>query len=169
MYNYKWNCSLRSTGDFVTIIQSASAENLDRQLPDFQVAAQTLRARPPMGWIAAIRTALGMSLTALAKRLGVSHSTLLAYEKGEVTGSIQIETLRRVADALDAELIVALVPRKSIKATLTERAREIASDEMQAVTQTMRLENQEVKPAATEAEFEKLVQTLLTQPRKLWR
>lgn len=153
----------------MNVIQAASAENLDRQLPALQTAAQTLRARQPKGWIVAIRTALGMTVTALAKRLGVSHSTLLAYEKGEVSGRIQIETLRRVADALDAELVVALVPRKSVEATLQERAHEIASDEMQAVIQTMRLETQEVNPAATEADFEKLMQALLSQPRKLWR
>jgi hypothetical protein len=81
-----------------------------------------------------------------------------------VTESIQIEMLRRVADALDAELVIALVPRKSIEATIKEHAHEIASDEIQAVIQTMRLENQEV---ATEAEFDKPMRALLPQTRKL--
>jgi predicted DNA-binding mobile mystery protein A len=110
-----------------------------------------------------------MSSTALSKRLNVNHSTVLEYEKSEVRGSITLETLRRVADALDAELIVALVPRESMAATLRERAESIAREEMRAVIHTMRLEDQEVESEATREEYEKLVTSLLMHPRKLWR
>jgi len=109
-----------------------------------------------------------MSSTALAKLLKVSHPTILEYEKGEVSGSITLETLRRVADALDAELIVALVPRKSVAATLRARAESIAREEMRAVIHTMRLEDQEVESEASREEYEKLVTSLLARPRKLW-
>ena len=149
--------------------QSATAELLDRQLPALQAAAYTLRSRPSRGWVAAIRTALGMSRLALAKLLKVSQQTIADYEKGEVSGSITLETLRRVADALDAELIVALAPRKSVAATLRARAESIAREEMRAVIHTMRLEDQEVESEATREEYEKLVTSLLTYPRKLWR
>jgi predicted DNA-binding mobile mystery protein A len=148
--------------------QSATAELLDRQLPALQAAANTLRSRPSRGWVAAIRTALGMSRAALAKLLKVSQQTIDAYEKGEVSGSITLETLRRVADALDAELIVTLVPRKPVAATLRARAESIAREEMRAVIHTMRLEDQEVESEATGEEYEKLVTSLLTKPRKLW-
>ena len=84
-------------------------------------------------------------------------------------GSITLQTLGRVADALDAELIVALVPRKSVAATLRARAESIARDEMRAVVHTMRLEDQEVASEVTREEYEKLVSSLLTNPRKLWR
>jgi predicted DNA-binding mobile mystery protein A len=153
----------------VSNAQSATAELLERQLPALQAAATTLRSRPSRGWIAAIRTALGMSSTALAKKLKVAHSTILDYEKGERSGTITLETLGRVADALDAELIVALVPRTSVAATLRTRAESIAREEMRAVIQTMRLEDQEVESEATREEYEKLVTSLLANPRKLWR
>jgi predicted DNA-binding mobile mystery protein A len=153
----------------VTNVQSSTADVLDRQLPALQSAAQTLRARPSRGWIAAIRTALGMSTTALSKRLGVNHSTILEYEKSEMRGSITLNTLGRVADALGAELIVALVPRKSMATALRERAESVARGEMRAVIQTMRLEDQEVESEATREECEKLVTSLLSHPRKLWR
>jgi predicted DNA-binding mobile mystery protein A len=153
----------------VSNAQSAAAELLDRQLPALQAAANTLRSRPPRGWIAAIRTALGMSSTALAKLHTVSQPTILEYEKGEMRGSITLQTLGRVADALDAELIVALIPRKSVAATLRARAESIARDEMRAVVHTMRLEDQEVEGQATREEYEKLVTSFLTNPRKLWR
>jgi predicted DNA-binding mobile mystery protein A len=109
-----------------------------------------------------------MSSTALAKRLKVSHPTVLEYEKGEVRGTITLETLSRVADALDADLIVALVPRKPVAATLRARAESIARVEMRAVVQTMQLEDQEVEKEATREEHEKLVTSLLMRPRKLW-
>ena len=149
--------------------QYATAELLDRQLPALQAAASTLRSRPAKGWIAAIRTALGMSSPALAKLLKVSQPTIHEYETGEVRGSITLETLRRVAEALDAELIVALVPRKPVAAALRARAEFIAREEMRAVINTMRLEDQEVEGEATREEYEKLVTSLLTNPRKLWR
>jgi predicted DNA-binding mobile mystery protein A len=153
----------------VSNIQSAAAELLDRQLTTLQAAANALRARPSKGWVAAIRTALGMSRIVLAKRLKVSQQTIDEYEKGEVSGTITLDTLRRVADALDAELIVALVPRKSVAATLRVRAESIAREEMRAVIHTMRLEDQEVESEASREEHEKLVTSLLTHPRKLWR
>ena len=149
--------------------QYATAELLDRQLPALQAAANTLRSRPPKGWIAAIRMALGMSTSALSKLLKVSQPTIIQYEKGEVNRTITIETLRRVADALDAELIVALVPRKSVSAALRARAESIAREEMRAVINTMRLEDQEVESEATREEYEKLVTSLLTNLLKLWR
>jgi predicted DNA-binding mobile mystery protein A len=148
--------------------QIATADLLDRQLPALQAAASTLRSRPPKGWIAAIRMALGMSTYALAKLLKVSQSTMVEYEQGEVARTLTLETLRRVADALDAELIVALVPRKPVAATLRARAELIAREEMRAVTNTMRLEDQQVDNEATREEYAKLVDTLLTRPQKLW-
>jgi predicted DNA-binding mobile mystery protein A len=147
---------------------TAAAELLDRQLPALQAAANTLRVRPPKGWIAAIRTALGMSTYALAKLLNVTQPAVTAFEQGEVNRTLTLETLRRVADALDAELVVALVPRKSVDATLRARAESIAREELGAVTNTMRLEDQEVDSEATREEYAKLVETLLTSPRKLW-
>jgi predicted DNA-binding mobile mystery protein A len=153
----------------VANLRNTSAQILDRKHADFQAAAAILRYRPVRGWIRAIRSALGMSVTVLAQRLNVSHSTVLSYEKAELTGRIQIDTLRRIAHALDAELIVALVPRKPISESLRERAREIARQEMISTVQSMRLEDQEVETTRTEEQLEMLIETLLREPKKLWR
>lgn len=150
-------------------LRTTSAEIFDRRFPELRAAAAVLGARPAKGWIHAIRTALGMSVTVLAQRLGVRHSTVLAYESAERSGRIQLDTLRRVADALDAELLVVLVPRKPIGATLRARAREIAQQEVSATVQSMRLENQEVASADTQAQLDLLVENLVREPKKLWR
>jgi predicted DNA-binding mobile mystery protein A len=150
-------------------LRTSNAQILDRKRSELQAAAAALRQRPVKGWVHALRSALGMSVTVLARRLGVSHSTVLSYEKAELTGRIQIDTLRRVADALDAELIVALVPRQPIIDTLRARAREIAQQEMSATVQSMRLENQEVTESETKEQFDILVENLVREPKKLWR
>ena len=154
----------------VTTVQTASADSLDRKLPALQSAGNALGLRPPpAGWIRSLRTALGMSATALANRMQVSLASVLGYEKAEQSGSISISTLRRVADALDADLVVAIVPRKTVQRTLREQAEAVARDELRAVVQTMRLEDQEVGALDTKQEFERLVQDLMRTPRKLWR
>ena len=58
-------------------------------------------ARPPRGWIRAIREALGMTTEHLAKRIGVSQPRVIEIEKAEVSGSITLKTLQRAANALD--------------------------------------------------------------------
>ncbi|MGC4027521.1 MAG: mobile mystery protein A [Steroidobacteraceae bacterium] len=150
-------------------LRTTNAQIFDRKLPELQTAATVLRARPAKGWIHALRSAFGMSAAVLARRLGVSHPTVLSYERAELHGRIQLDTLRRVADALDSELIVALVPRKPIGETLRARATEIARQEMSATVQSMRLEDQEVNAADTKAQFDLLVENLVREPKKLWR
>jgi predicted DNA-binding mobile mystery protein A len=150
-------------------LKTTNAQIFDRKLPEIQAAAAVLRARPAKGWLNALRSAVGMSATVLARRLGVSHPTVLSYERAELSGRIQLDTLRRVADALDSELVVALVPRRPISEILRARAREIAQQEMSATVQSMRLEDQEVTAAETKAQFELLVENLVREPKKLWR
>jgi predicted DNA-binding mobile mystery protein A len=150
-------------------LRTTNSQILDRKLPELQLAAAVLRSRPAKGWIQALRSGLGMSATVLAQRLGVSHPTVLSYEKAELSGRIQLDTLRRVADALDSELIVALVPRKAIGETLRARAMEIAQQEVSATVQSMRLEDQDVTAADTRAQLELMVENMVREPKKLWR
>lgn len=65
-------------------------------------------ARPPRGWIKAIREALGMTTKQLAQRLGVVQSRIVAIEKAEVSGSITLDSLERAAHAPDCRLVYTL-------------------------------------------------------------
>ena len=69
-------------------------------------------ARPPRGWIKAVREALGMTTAQLAKRLGVSQPRAVGIEKAEARGAITLDSLERAAQALDCRLVYALVPNK---------------------------------------------------------
>jgi predicted DNA-binding mobile mystery protein A len=99
-------------------------------------------ARPPHGWVRAVREALGMSAAVLADRLGVTPSAVIRLEQSEAADRARLETLRRAADALGCDLVYLFVPRRPLTTVVRERARELAHYEVAAVEQTMRLEDQ---------------------------
>jgi len=99
-------------------------------------------ARPPKGWIRAIREALGMSAAALGGQLGVTAGSVTRLEQSEAADRIQLDTLRGTADALGCDLVYLLVPRRPLTTVVRERARQLAHTQIAAVEQNMRLENQ---------------------------
>lgn len=124
---------------------------------------------PKLGWVNMLRTALGMTLTQLAQRMKVSAPTLAKIEKGERAGTVSLNTLRKVANALDCELVYALVPRKDLEQMLTARARAVARRRLATVTHSMRLEAQAPSRKQTKRQFEQLTKELLEErPRELW-
>ena len=117
-----------------------SRELLDSHFDEWQQLRGL--ARPPRGWIRAVREALGMSAAALASRLGVTAGAVTRLEQSEAADRIRLDTLRRAADALGCDLVYLLVPRRPLNAVVRDRARELAYRQIAAVEQTMRLENQ---------------------------
>jgi len=116
---------------------------LDRTLEPFQAARKV--SRPSKGWIRAIRQALGISSGELARRLGTSRQLPLQLEKGEAEDRITLKSLRAVANALDCDLVYALVPRAaSMKELLENRVRAEAKQRVLGVEHSMALENQAV-------------------------
>jgi predicted DNA-binding mobile mystery protein A len=99
-------------------------------------------ARPPRGWVRAVREALGMSAAALAGRLGTTAGAVTRLEQSEAADRIRLDTLRRAADALGCDLVYLLVPRRPLTAVVRDRARELAHYQIAATEQTMRLEDQ---------------------------
>jgi DNA-binding XRE family transcriptional regulator len=75
---------------------------LDKRLSTLQGAGNL--ARPPRGWIRAIREALGMTTAQLAKRLGVSQPRAIAIQKAEISGSITLgHSMKLEAQGLDRQ------------------------------------------------------------------
>ena len=143
-------------------------KQLERRIAPLRNMESSL-ARPPRGWIKAIREALGMTTRQLAMRLGVAPSRIPAIEKGEVHGSLTLQSLREAAEALDCRLVYALVPRKPLEELLRERARAYASERLQSIHHTMHLENQAMEGEDFEAERERLIDDLIKNDlRHLW-
>ncbi len=147
--------------------RAMARKQLDKRLNLLQKV--DILARPPRGWIKAIREALGMTTAQLGRRLGVSQPRVLAIEKAEVSGSIKLESLERAAHALDCRLVYALLPRKSLEYLVEDRARELAKKRLRAISHSMALEDQRVDEADEQEHLERLVQKLLNQPGSaLW-
>lgn len=126
-------------------------------------------ARPPRGWVKAIREALGMTTAQLAKRLGVSQPRAVAIEQAELKGSITLDSLERAARALDCRLVYALVPRQSMEALVEERARLLAKKRLESTRHTMALEAQGVDAGDEQEQLKRLSRRLIEQAgSKLW-
>jgi predicted DNA-binding mobile mystery protein A len=126
-------------------------------------------ARPPKGWLRAIRDALGMTTAQFARRLGVSQPRIIELEQSEISGAVTLNTLQRAAEALGCRLVYALVPEKPLAETVRERADLVAQRQLKAVEQTMRLEDQSVKDKTAAKDLHRqFVEELMRRPARLW-
>ena len=145
-------------------LTAQSRARLDERLAQF---GQAERYRPPSrGWIKAIREALGMSTAQLAKRLGVRQPSIVDLERSEEKGSIELATLRRVAEALDCNLVYALVPNQPHEMTIRARARALLRRRRSPIEHTMLLEAQDVAGPDTERQIDDIIRE--TSPRRFW-
>ena len=107
-----------------------------------------------------------MSTAQLAKRLGIKQPSLVALEQSEAKGTIELATLRRVAEALDCTVVYALVPNKPLETTLRDRARAFARRRRAPVEHSMLLEDQKVTAKDSEARLDEIMRE--TNPRLFW-
>lgn len=143
-------------------------EQLDRTLSSFvQLQGQPA---PRDGWLKAIREALGRSLRVQARRIGVSAPTLLKAELAEAEGRITMGQLRRLAEALDCELVYALVPRQPLVDTIEQQAERLARQDVLGVSHSMDLEAQRPSEQFVARQLAQRKDELLAGPwSKLWR
>ena len=62
-----------------------------------------LPSRPTAGWVKSIRESLGMSASALGRRLGMSHSAINKFELAEANDAITLASLKKIAEITKAE------------------------------------------------------------------
>ncbi|MDG2520418.1 mobile mystery protein A [Caulobacter segnis] len=143
-----------------------AARALDAKLA---LARNSLGARPPRGWLRAIRDALGLTTKQLAKRLGVSQPRVVALEKGEVDETVTLASLRRAAEAMDCQLVYAMVPNRPLVDMIRERAEVRADEQTASVSHTVRLENQALTADDQRRQREILIDQLLRgKLSRLW-
>lgn len=132
-------------------------EALDRRLIPL---GPPLRYAPPrLGWIRAVRDALGMSAADLAARMGVSGASVRSLEDKEMSGGIRLSSLRRAAEAMDCTLVYAFIPTTRLEETVQRQARRVLDQQMGRVRQTMALEEQEAEmlPSSLEAQLKAVI------------
>lgn len=138
--------------------------NLDKRFRE--IGPSSRYARPVHGWIKAIREAVGMSTAQLAQRLKVKQPSVVAIEQSEAKGTIELATLRRVAEALDCQVVYALVPNQPLEKTIRERARQFLRRRREPLEHSMMLEDQKVAGKDTEALVDEILRE--TNPRLFW-
>lgn len=125
---------------------------------------------PPEGWLATLRKALGMSARQVAERIGVSKAAIYQAERQEPAGAITLRQLEKLAAALDARLVYALVPAAgSVGAQISKRARAKAERLVRRAGSHMALEKQSLPDRLTAEQIEDLARDLAHEPNpELW-
>lgn len=95
-------------------------------------------------WSVYMRRALGMSVSQLAKRLGINQSAASGLEKREIEGRLTIRKLQEMANAMECDLVYHFVPRKSLEDIVFDQAKRKALKSMQLSDTHMSLEDQKV-------------------------
>lgn len=127
------------------------------------------QSAPSGGWVRAVREALGMTHAQLAQRLGKTQQTIEGMQRSEAAGTIQLDTLRQLAEAMGCKLVYAVVPAKPFEEMRRARAEQLARKTLSRSTHSMKLEAQGVGEAAEQRAYERLVAKLLAgNPRRLW-
>ena len=103
-------------------------KHLDRRLTPLRRGNDL--ARPPRGWVKAIREALGMTAAQLAQRMGVAQTRVSRIEKDELGSAVTLRTLRQAAEAMNCTFVYAFVPNEPLEQIVRHRAAELATDRL---------------------------------------
>jgi len=95
-------------------------QQIERRLKKLGTIAKD--AHVPTGWIAYMRQAMFMTLSNLAKASDLSPATVQQIEKREKVGKVTIESMRKIAAAMECEFVYALVPKQELSAFLKKKA-----------------------------------------------
>lgn len=118
-------------------------EQLDRRFREINSVSKSLTV-PPSGWINTLRKTLNISLKQLGKRLNVTSQNINQFELREKDGTISIQKLREVANAMDMEFVYTFIPKDgSLKKLIEKRANQVAQEIVMRTSHTMKLEDQE--------------------------
>ncbi len=125
--------------------------------------------RPRGGWVRSIRQALGMSAAQLGNRLGLSRQGVADLERREVGHAVTLGALEKAAEAMNATLVYAIVPRETLETTRRAQARKKAGLQLERIAHSMKLEAQAVSKMEYMRQLEENERALLRNwSRQLW-
>jgi predicted DNA-binding mobile mystery protein A len=104
-------------------------------------------------WIGYIRRALQMTLKDLGNRLEVNPSAIAQAERNELSGKISLGRLRKIANAMDCDLVYAFIPKgqdKTIQSITLSHALLKAELLLKEADLHMELEDQKVNQSLEE-------------------
>ena len=136
-------------------------QKLDKNFANYQSIAL-----PPKGWIKAIRESLGMTATQMAKRLGITPSSVIALEKREKTRSITLSQMDKAAEQLDCRLEYVLIPNKPLEQIINDKIYEKAKKQLASVSHSMELEDQSILYEDLKQQLDFIIQDIMNASEK---
>ena len=124
------------------MINKLALKNAQKRRESLLKVISAMQVKP--GWVKYTRSVLGMTLKELASRAGLALSTIAQAERRESEGKITIETLRKLADAMECEFVYAFIPKDDITELLRKKAIEKAKRTILKADTHMSLEDQKV-------------------------
>ena len=148
--------------------QQLVLSQIDKKLGVIQVLREV--PVPPKGWLHTLRTALQMSLRQLSAKASITPQSLKDMESREVAGTITLNTLRDVANAMDMQLVYGFVSKhESLEQMIEKRAKELATEIVMRTNNTMTLEDQQnSKERIAQAIAQKTAEIKFEMPKYLW-
>lgn len=124
---------------------------------------------PPEGWLRTVRKALSMSVVQLAGKLGVTRAQVSKTEKEELSGSVTMKTMKKMAEAMGCHFVYAIVPERQIDDLIIEQAKRKAKHIVAKTNIHMALEDQLLSDEKIKFEIDRLTQEILKEiPSDLW-
>ena len=123
--------------------------------------------KPFGGWIATFQEAIGMNAPALAERLEVSRNTIYTSIRNEQAGTISLNQLGKIAEAMGGRLVYAIVPREGpVEEIVLAQARAKARRIIQRTHAHMALEEQSEGLRSEEEMVEELAADIIREGRR---
>ena len=124
---------------------------------------------PPEGWLGTMRTALGMTGAQLARRMGVTRGAVSSFEKAELNGGITLKSMQKLAQAMNARFVYAVIPEDDVTTVIERRAQKRAHALVQEAGIQMALEEQSLSSDRLEDEVMRVAKELLEKRQsELW-
>jgi predicted DNA-binding mobile mystery protein A len=148
--------------------KSLQIQQLNSKMLAFASLQKT--AIPPTGWVRAIRTAIGMTMLQLGRKLSISKQSVQDIERREKEGSATIKALREAARALDMQLVYGFVPNDvSLEALIDRKAKNLAEQIVLRTSHSMKLEDQENSKLHIEKAIQERAVIIKNEmPKTLW-
>jgi predicted DNA-binding mobile mystery protein A len=143
-------------------------EQLDQKLQPFSQARKVLV--PERGWINTIRTTLNMTMAQVGTKLKITRQGVKSIEESEANGTISLNSLKDVANAMDLKLVYALVPKDgTINDLIQKKAENLAQKIVLRTNQNMKLEDQGIGDEKIAETIKELADELKREMKKsLW-
>ena len=121
--------------------QKLLIDQLDQKLLPFSETRKVVV--PQRGWVNTIRTALNMTMAQLGAKLNITRQGVNRIEESEANGTITLNSLKAVANAMDLKLVYGLVPNNgTINDLIQVKAEKLARKIVLRTDQNMKLEDQ---------------------------